>query len=197
MKTMRSGRVGVDVGVGVLVGVGVGVLVGVGVGVLVGVGVGVLVGVGVGVLVGVGVGVLVGVGVGVGVLVGVGVSVGVGVGVFVSVGVGVGRRTLVVMVTELFVSSDSTITSSGSTVAVLETVISKVLAMTPVILMVASSLGARRPRVQSSLPPVLESRMMQKPWVVEAEVYVKEEGGSSKRRTGSALAEPMFCTWMM
>jgi hypothetical protein len=154
---MRSGRVGVDVGVGVLVGVGVGVLVGVGVGVLVGVGVGVLVGVGVGVLVGVGVGVLVGVGVGVGVL------VGVAVGVLVGVGVGVGRRTLVVMVIELLDSSDSRITSSGSTVAVLETVISKVLVMKPVTLMVASSVGVRRPRSQSRVPPVLESRMMQKP----------------------------------
>jgi hypothetical protein len=145
----------VFVGVGVLVGVGVGVLVGVGVGVGVLVGVGV----GVGVLVGVGVGVLVGVGVGV--LVGVGVGVLVGVGV----GVGVGRRTLVMMVTELLDSSDSVITSSGSTVAVLETVISKVLVMKPVTVMVATSAGlvVRRPRVQSRVPPVLEPRMVQKP----------------------------------
>ena len=158
--TVRSGRSGVFVGVGVLVGVGVAVLVGVGVGVLVGVGVAVLVGVGVGV----GVGVLVGVGVGV--LVGVGVAVFVGVGV----GVGVGRRTLVVIVTELLVSSDSMITSSGSTVAVLETVISKVVVMKPVTVIVATSAGVRRPREQSRVPPVLEPRMVQKPWVVETEV---------------------------
>ena len=157
---VRSGRTGVFVGVGVLVAVGVGVLVGVGVGV------GVLVGVavGVGVFVAVGVGVLVGVGVGVGVL------VGVAVGVFVGVGVGVGRRTLVVMVTELLVSSDSMITSSGSTVAVLETVISKVVVMKPVTVIVATSVGVRRPRVQSRVPPVLEPRMVQKPWLMETEV---------------------------
>ncbi len=184
METRRSGRVGVDVGVGVLVGVGVAV------GVLVGVGVGVLVGVGVGVLVGVGVGVLVGVAVGVGVL------VAVAVGVDVGVGVGVGRRTLVVIVTELFDSMNSTITLSGSTVAVLETVISKVVVMKPVTVIVASSAGVRRPSVQSSGPPVLESRMMHEPWVVDTEVYVKEEGTSSMRPTGSALAEPMFWTWM-
>ena len=126
------------------------------------------VGVGVGVLVGVGVGVLVGVGVGV--LVGVGVGVLVGVGVGVLVGVGVGRRTLVVMVTELLDSTNSRIRSSGSTVAELETVIWKVVVMKPVTVIVASSAGVRRPRVQSSVPPVLESRMMQEPWVVETDV---------------------------
>ncbi len=127
-------------------------------------------GVGVGVWGGVGVGVLVGVGVGVLVGVGVGVLVGVGVGVLVGVGVGVGRRTLVVMVTELLDSSDSRITSSGSTVTVLETEISKVGVMKPVTVIVASSAGVRRPRVQSRVPPVLEPRMVQKPWVVETEV---------------------------
>ncbi len=155
MVTIRSGAAGVAVLVGATVGVFVGVPVGVAVGVCVGV------------LVGVAVGVLVGVSVSVGVGVNVGVSLGVGEtsGVLV----GVGARTVVVITTELFVSSDSATASSGSTVAVLSTLISLVVLMKPFTITVVEAPGPREPSSQSSVPPAIESRMMQKPLVVETE----------------------------
>ena len=178
MITTKSGRSGVAVGVGVFVGVGVAV------------GVGVFVGVGV--AVGVGVGVAVGVAVGVG----VGVAVDVGVGVLVGVGVGVGTRTVVVSVTELFVSSNSRTTSNGSTVAELMTVVSTAVATEPVIVMIATAAGPvpKAPRSQSTEPPVGEPSWAQMPRVVETEAKAKVAGRSSMRRTESALSEPIFLT---
>jgi hypothetical protein len=186
--TVRSGRVGVVVGVGVevFVGVGVKVDVGVGVGVFVGVAVsvgvnvGVRVGVEVGVSVGVDVGVFVGVGVevfvgvGVKVLVGVAVSVGVAVdvAVFVAVGVAVGASTVVLIVTELFDSLNSATRFSGSTVAVFDTDVSTPVVTEPLIWIVATAAGPvpNDPRSQSSVPPVVEPTMTQLPRVVENEL---------------------------
>jgi len=84
-NSVRVGRVGENVGLGVDVGISVGVSVGISVGV----GVGISVGVGVGISVGVGVAVGANVAVGSGVAVGTMVGVGVGSAAFVcSIGVG-------------------------------------------------------------------------------------------------------------
>jgi hypothetical protein len=197
----------VDVAVGVFVGVGVAVFVGVGVAVLVGVGVAVLVGVGVGVFVAVGVAVAVGVvvAVGVGVLVGVavgvfvGVGVAVAVGVLVGVGVGVGARTVVVIVTELFASSYSTITASGSTVAVLETTVSTPVDTVPVMVIVAKAAAPvpNVPKSQSSVPPVVGPTTTHEPRVVLKLECVKPESGTSTKRTAPVLAEPTLRTSMV
>jgi len=209
--------VGVAVKVGVLVGVFVGVLVGVDVfvGVLVAVLVAVLVGVGVkvGVLVGVFVGVFVGVlvavaaAVAVGVFVGVPVEVAVAVfvavavlvGVLVEVGVAVGASTVVLMVTELFVSLPSTTAFSGSAVAVLLAEPSTALVRKPWMVMVATAAGPvpKAPRSQSSVPPVVGPTMTQVPRVVEKPVKVKFAAGVSIMRTVAALAEPAFLTSMV
>ncbi len=169
-----------------------GVAVGVGVSVAVGVAVGVGVFVGVGVAVGVGVGVAVAVAV----AVGVGVAVAVGVGVLVGVGVGVDTRTVVVSMTELFVSSNSKTTSNGSTVAELMTVVSTAVATEPVIVMIATAPGPvpKAPRSQSSSPPVAGPTSVQLPLVVPKLVNVKLAAGASMRRTKLALSEPMFLT---
>jgi len=222
LVTVRSGWVGVAVGVlvgvgvivGVLVGVGVnvgvavgvgvivGVLVGVGVNVGVAVGVGVNVGVAVGVLVAVGVnvdvGVLVAVGVNVGVLVAVGVNVGVlvavGVNVGVGVGVAVGARTLVFSLAELLVSFDSDSTSRGSTVAVFVTEVSTPVETEPVIVMVAVMAGANAPRLQSTSPPVGEPSWTHEPRSVVTPEKAKLAGSVSMRRTALALPEPALLT---
>lgn len=115
--------VGVDVGLGEMVGVAVGVCVLVAVGVLVGVVVGVLVGVEVKVRVGVSVGVAVGVEVAVAVLlaVGVGVRVAVRVGVLVAVGVdvGVGARMVIDSAADRFGTVVPSIAVAPTTRAVL------------------------------------------------------------------------------
>ena len=64
----------------------------------------------------------------------------------------------------------------------------------PVTVTVVEVAGSREPRSQSSVPPVMESRMTQKPLVVETDVYVNDDGGASTRRTAPALAGPTFCT---
>lgn len=64
----------------------------------------------------------------------------------------------------------------------------------PVTVTVVEVAGSREPRSQSRAPPVMESRMTQKPLVVETDVYVNDDGGVSTRRTAPALAEPAFCT---
>jgi hypothetical protein len=166
--------VGVRVGVAVLVGVGVsvGVAVFVGVGVIVGVSVGVAVLVGVFVGAGVSVGVLVAVFVGVFVAVAVAVFVGVGVtvAVDVAVGVGVDANTVVVSVSELFVSLYSGTLFSGSTVAVLFTFASVAVVTKPKMLISATAAGPvpNEPRSQSTVPPVGGPTRMQVPRVVVA-----------------------------
>ena len=158
------------------------------------VGVGVVVGVDVAVAVDVMVGVRVAVGVTVGVDVAVGVAVGLGV--LVGVGVGVGARTPVSSVAELFDSSDSTMTSAGSTSAVLVTVSSMADVRWPVIVMVAKAPAPvpNEPRSQSRVPPVVGPTMAQLPLVVVKPTNVKFDGGVSTIRTPAAPAEPMFRT---
>lgn len=183
MVTTRSGATGVAVLVGATVGVFVGVLVGVDVGVCVGVSVAVLVGVAVGVAVGVSVGVSVGV------LLGVGETSGVLVGA--------GARMVVLIVTELFVSSDSLTVSSGSTVAVLSTMMSLAVLTIPFTITVVDAPGPKEPSSQSSVPPVMEPVIMQNPLVVDTEAYVKVAAGVSMRRTESAAPSPRFSTSMV
>ena len=209
LVTVRSGEVGVAVGVNVAVGVAVLVGVAVFVGVNVNVGVGVAVAVGVAVLVGVDVNVGVAVAVNVGVCVEVAVAVAVGVlvfvavgvivGVLVAVGVGVGARTPVVSMAVLFDSSDSAIVLAGSTVAVFVTVSSMALVRKPVIVIVANAAGPvpREPRSHSSVPPVVPPTIAQLPWVVVNPTCVKFAGGVSVRLMKSAPAEPMFLTSMV
>ena len=209
LVTVRSGEVGVLVGVGVLVAVavfvGVAVLVEVGVIVGVDVAVGVNVAVAVGVLVfvavavAVAVAVLVAVAVGVAVCVLVLVAVAVAVGVLVFVGVGVDARTVVVSITVLFVSSDSAIVFAGSTVAVLETVVSEPVVRKPVTVIVAKAAGPvpSEPRSQSRSPPVVGPTMAQLPCVVVKPTCVNVAGGVSLKLMKSAPSEPMFLTSMV
>ena len=142
---VSSGRIGVLVAVGVFVTVGVLV--------------------GVGVFVGVGVKV----GVGVGVKVGVGVAVAVGVGVLVGVGVAVGTRTVVPCEAELLLSSYSTTTLNGSTVALFVTDVLTAVVTEPWMVIVATAAGPvpKLPRSQSTLPPEGEPSWTQLPRVVE------------------------------
>ncbi len=203
LVTVRSGDVGVAVGVNVAVGVavfvGVGVIVGVdvavGVKVAVAVGVAVAVKVGVAVNVGVAVAVAVGVAVGVAVLVAVGVIVGVEVGV----GVGVGARTLVVSIAVLLDSFDSAIAFAGSTWAVFVTVSLMALVRKPVSVIVAKAAGPvpSEPRSHSSVPPVVGPTMAQLPWDVVKPTCVKVAGGVSTKLMKSAPREPMFRTSMV
>jgi hypothetical protein len=193
---VSSGWVGVLVGVGVFVFVGVGVNVAVEVGVGVLVGVEVFVGVGVSVGVFVGVDVLVGVAVAELVAVGVNVGVSVGVDVFVAVGVAVGASTVVLIVTELFSSSYSCTTFSGSTVAVFDTEVSTPLVTVPWIWIVATAAGPvpNDPKSQSSVPPVIGPIITHAPRVVENEPKVKFAAGASTIRTDGTLAEPSLRT---
>ena len=78
--------------------------------------------------------------------------------------------------------------------AVLTRAASSVAVRKPVTVTVVEVAGSREPRSQSRVPPVMESRMTQKPLVVETDVYVNDDGGVSTRRTAPALAEPAFCT---
>ena len=148
------------------------------------VGVWVTVAVGVAVTVGVGVGVTVpaaevGVELTVAVAVGVLVAEGVLVGVLVAVAVGVAPMIEVLMVTELFASSPSDTTSSGSTVALLLAEMSTPVVTKPVIVTTPTALGpvANEPRSQSRLPPVTPPWSEQIPLVVLNPVYVKFTAG--------------------
>ena len=139
-----------------------------------------------------GVAVLVSVLVAVAVLVGVNVAVGVIVGVWV--GVGVIPSTVVVMVTALFASLDSSTMLAGSIVAVLPTTRSVSVTIRPVIVIVATALGPtpNAPRSQSSVPPVTPSSSEHTPRVVVNPRYWKFAAGSSITRTEAAGADPML-----
>ena len=122
------------------------------------------------------VGAIVGVSVTVEVAVGVALIVGVGVavtgGVSVVVGVAVAAKMALMAVSELFDSEDSTTVFSGSTVTVLETVVSTGDVTKPVMVIVTNAPAPvpSDPRSQSSIPPVREPTMTQEPLVLEMEV---------------------------